>query len=642
MAVIVPGDYTVNVSYNINGGSGSGITGSTNTSLSSAERVSVSVTLKSKPSGWTKTGYTLKGWATSAGGGVAYSFGGTLTHEFVATYAEGRLVDQTFDVTLYAVWQRTTYTISYNANGGSGAPSSQTKYYNTNITLSSTKPTWSGHEFKGWATSASGSVAYQPGATYSANANVTLYAVWQDLVSSVAIRSGTVGGNAVIRVTSLVSGTTFKLTYKCGGKSGNIATNQQGASAGNYVDYTWEVPEDLAEEGPSATFVEVKVTCQTYISGTSVGKKSATKNMTIPDNSTFKPTAGLTFILVNDNTTINGWGVAVQGFTKIKLTGTGSAAYGASVASYAFSGPDFTKSYTSSAASKSPTTGAVIRSGSLTYKVVVTDTRGYKSEATVPVTVYPYAAPAITQFIVYRSDASGNADMITGTRLTSYVKYAFSDCNGNNHAHVSIKYKATTDGSYTSWINSATSEQLYTLGTDISIANAYEIRCEMTDDLGLTNLVQIVTVPSVIGVAIGIYNDRVRFGGPCQIPGFECDWDAVFHGDVALSNNQKIMKSLWTGTWDTGNITVTGISQYKMCIVRMSGQGTLMLVFIHDNGSTVFFRGEGGYAVDSSSETRYYISATISNDTLTMVDCHSVTSGGTITARTVREIIGVM
>ena len=72
-----------------------------------------------------------------------------------------------------------TYTISYNANGGSGAPSNQTKYYNKNITLSSTKPTKSGSRFEGWSTSSSATTAnYQPGQTYSTNANLTLYAVW--------------------------------------------------------------------------------------------------------------------------------------------------------------------------------------------------------------------------------------------------------------------------------------------------------------------------------------------------------------------------------------------------------------------------------------------------------------------------------
>lgn len=72
-----------------------------------------------------------------------------------------------------------TYTVSYNANGGSGAPASQTKTYGVNLTLSSTIPTRAGYAFKGWATSATGTVEYQAGGTYSANSAVTLYAVWE-------------------------------------------------------------------------------------------------------------------------------------------------------------------------------------------------------------------------------------------------------------------------------------------------------------------------------------------------------------------------------------------------------------------------------------------------------------------------------
>lgn len=49
------------------------------------------------------------------------------------------------------------YTISYNANGGSGAPSSQTKDGGIDLTLSSTVPTRSGYAFAGWNTQADGS-----------------------------------------------------------------------------------------------------------------------------------------------------------------------------------------------------------------------------------------------------------------------------------------------------------------------------------------------------------------------------------------------------------------------------------------------------------------------------------------------------
>ena len=72
-----------------------------------------------------------------------------------------------------------TFTVSYNANGGTGAPASQTKTYGVNLTLSSTIPTRAGYAFKGWATSSTGAVAYPAGGTYSANSAVTLYAVWE-------------------------------------------------------------------------------------------------------------------------------------------------------------------------------------------------------------------------------------------------------------------------------------------------------------------------------------------------------------------------------------------------------------------------------------------------------------------------------
>lgn len=72
-----------------------------------------------------------------------------------------------------------TYTVQYNMNGGSGSISSQTKYYNKSLTLSSTKPTRSGYTFKGWSTSSSATApTYYSGGTYNLNAGNILYAVW--------------------------------------------------------------------------------------------------------------------------------------------------------------------------------------------------------------------------------------------------------------------------------------------------------------------------------------------------------------------------------------------------------------------------------------------------------------------------------
>ena len=70
-----------------------------------------------------------------------------------------------------------TYSLSYSANGGSGAPSTQSG--STSYTISSTVPTRSGYTFLGWSKSSSATAPeYYAGNTITLSGNTTLYAVW--------------------------------------------------------------------------------------------------------------------------------------------------------------------------------------------------------------------------------------------------------------------------------------------------------------------------------------------------------------------------------------------------------------------------------------------------------------------------------
>lgn len=83
------------------------------------------------------------------------------------------------NVTLYAIWEEKTYTISYNANGGADVPEDQIKKYSENLVLTDTIPTNVGAYFLGWAESAEAAEpVYLPGDSYTKNENITLYAVW--------------------------------------------------------------------------------------------------------------------------------------------------------------------------------------------------------------------------------------------------------------------------------------------------------------------------------------------------------------------------------------------------------------------------------------------------------------------------------
>lgn len=92
----------------------------------------------------------------------------------------GCYVTSSANLISFVVGQGVTYTVSYNANGGSGAPGEQIKRPDTALTLSNTVPVRDGYVFQGWAISANASTAaYQPGGSFTTNADTTLYAVWK-------------------------------------------------------------------------------------------------------------------------------------------------------------------------------------------------------------------------------------------------------------------------------------------------------------------------------------------------------------------------------------------------------------------------------------------------------------------------------
>ena len=155
--VYSPESYTVR--YDANGGAGA--------PSSQSKTYGVPLTLSMvKP---TRVGYEFLGWATSKSATAA-------------EYAPGERYTDEAGVTFYAVWRYVpkTYTVSYDANGGSNAPGTQTKTENIALTLASTIPAREGYTFRGWATTPTATTAdYQPGGSYTANAAVTLYAVWE-------------------------------------------------------------------------------------------------------------------------------------------------------------------------------------------------------------------------------------------------------------------------------------------------------------------------------------------------------------------------------------------------------------------------------------------------------------------------------
>lgn len=124
-----------------------------------------------------KSGYTQIGWTNNVG--TTYYFSNSGNVDYTAGPAT---VSGTYG-RWYAVWQPTTATLSYNANGAtSGSPPSNVTYaYNSSVTVG-TQNTLdrAGYTFLYWNTSSSGTgTTYLPGSRITLNGNYTLYAIWQ-------------------------------------------------------------------------------------------------------------------------------------------------------------------------------------------------------------------------------------------------------------------------------------------------------------------------------------------------------------------------------------------------------------------------------------------------------------------------------
>ncbi len=159
-AVWQPKTYTV--SYDANGGEGAPAA----QTKTHGEDLILSETVA------TREGYDFLGWATNA-------------DATEAEFEPGAEYSVEGDTILYAVWQAKTYTITFNANGGEGAPAAQTKTHGESLTLSDGVPAREGYDFLGWATSADATEAeYQPGTEYTAEGDATLYAVWRRSVTA--------------------------------------------------------------------------------------------------------------------------------------------------------------------------------------------------------------------------------------------------------------------------------------------------------------------------------------------------------------------------------------------------------------------------------------------------------------------------
>ena len=205
-------DNTCTVSFNSNGGTGT----MTSQTFQGGETKAI------KTNTFTRNGYVFRGWATSS-------------DATTADYQDEETISPIANITLYALWKK-TYTVTFNANNGTGTMQTQTFVEGEPQALNTHTFTRNNYVFRGWATTANAtSATYTENQEITINANTTLYVYWK---RTYTVTFNANNGTGTMQAQTFVAGEPQTLTLNSFTRN-RYRFNGWGTSRnGNTVTYT--------------------------------------------------------------------------------------------------------------------------------------------------------------------------------------------------------------------------------------------------------------------------------------------------------------------------------------------------------------------------------------------------------------------
>lgn len=309
-------------------------------------------------------------------------------------------------------------------------------------------------------------------------------------------------------------------------------------------------------------------------------------------------------------------GYFVQGKSTAKLTCTATMGNGATVSSYAFSGPDLSVSSTSNSA----TTSTLLSSGTFTYKVTVTDSRGRTASTEKQITVYPYAKPSFKSAMVNRANSAGTLDS-SGTYAKYTIEGVYSSVGGKNTRTITAAYSSDGGNTYSSATTIQAATDLNNTITGVygsgalSTAKSYMIKFIIKDGYGETDTS--VLILSTVSRAINIKADGtgIAFGKMAEGDGIETFWSMNFKGSgqkgLTFEGGSSLAWKTLLYQGDSNSDTVFGVwdSTNSRNIFSYNNTGNISLGGIYNNTSTsasnMFINSNGVVYRSTASSQRY-------------------------------------
>ena len=372
----------------------------------------------------------------------------------------------------------------------------------------------------------------------------------------------TLGNACSVKWTPLSTSFRYKLTFTLGSYSYTTgALHPNTVAAYTYNEYTPRI-EDIAPKitsnPPTGTMT---VTLKTYSDSNAsvqIGSASSTTfSVTVPDNTSTKPTVTMTLTPVTPYTKFAS--LYLQGRSQVKATLSGSGKYGASVTSYNMQvdGKNYASPYSSDILKKS---------GSVEVVGIATDSRGFSGTSPQSINVIAYDPPYIAPSEGYKNvicerSTSGKVASDTGTYLHVKGTRNYTKINTGgivNTCSVRCRYKPEGgswshnpgDGVAVLLSSNTTTDEfdvaLPNVVSDITLS--YMVELNIVDDTNLPTTM-VFNIPSErVDFELREGGKGAAFGKHANTANlFECEWDAQFNSVSYLDSLYLIEKEITVG-----------------------------------------------------------------------------------------------
>ncbi len=378
--------------------------------------------------------------------------------------------------------------------------------------------------------SSNGNVCTYPSTT--AQFTITATVVQSYAKSSATVTSSVAAGSAstVTFINPYLNNVYHAVDWRFGNTLVHSAVTSVGQSS---VSYT--IPVSWLTNIPNATSGTATVSVTTYASGgAELGTDTYSFTITAPSSAV--PTISLAAARV-DNSVPSSWGVYVQGQSGVRITATASGYQGSTISSYTISG-----GATGTQSSNVFTVSVIYSSGTVTYTVKVTDSRGRTATASVSITVVAYAAPSLTATEAFRCASNGTASE-TGTYISAKASGTYSSVSSKNSMTLKVQYGLTTSSAYSTAVTLTNGTASVIGGGSIDANYSFNVKFTLTD--------QFNTIEKILTVGTAAYTVFFRQGGNGVALGkvseranaveINPDWD-IYHGSTKLNGTVPISR----------------------------------------------------------------------------------------------------